>query len=87
MEKKDIFFYLLFLGCLAYEAVNIPLLQLEIDNKRNTVEYQVLFQCMFFTVILGFIGGVELHRIAKRQCETEFKYIHKQQKSISEKDV
>lgn len=85
MEKKRFYFYLFFLGLLAYEAFNVPLLNLEIEHKTGSLQYQILFQCMFGSLIVGLIGALELYFLAKRQCDDTLIYNHTRQDSKEEK--
>ena len=78
MEKHRKLFYVLLCSIVAYEALNRPVIQLENNHKMDTVEYQVLFQLMFGSGMVGFICLLELYREAKRSVKQHLNTVTRQ---------
>ena len=70
MEKRDKLLLVLIFSLLTYEILNRPILDLEAKNLMNTMEYQILFQCMFGCLIVSFIAAMELYRDVKQSLNT-----------------
>lgn len=70
MEKRDKLLLVLIFSLLAYEVLNRPILDLEAKNLMNTLEYQIVFQCMFGCLIVSFIAIMEIYRDVKQSLNT-----------------
>lgn len=70
MEKRDKLLFVFFFCLLAYEILNRPILDMEANNLGNTMEYQILFQCMFGSLVVAGIAIMEIYRDVKKSLNT-----------------
>jgi len=74
--KRDKLLFVFFFCLLAFEILNRPILELEARNLTNTMEYQILFQCMFGSLVVAGIAILEIYQDVKQSLNTFTKKGH-----------